>query len=492
MQDDLELPDPRLVNRQISEERKATRKQRALARASAGLWKSAAEQAQKKRPGSPLGQIELMERLNEPQAATGRARTISEKMQSNRFHILTKGVRELRDEGIHLQNITELSRKHVLVLIRRWEREGLCYRTLEGQISHFRRFFTLLGKPEAIPRGRELYAWLDANGVTIHHSRVSSAARTSHSWSSAGVDALAVIDRIREREPLGAMLLEVMLAFGLRRQESYYLTPQTCDEGNRLLVLSGSKGGRPRAVEFSEDLKVRQWQRDVLDRAKAIARDHPQRKLSIPGYSADQMRNYITSVCRRYGLTKKGMGVTMHGLRHQYAELRFGEQAGLPTPAMAMSPGQFVPPADYVRARERIDAARRNVSENLGHWRKDITNAYLGSPAVLEKKARSVMNRWLKAFEKNPRAMQLLHLDGVVNAWVGGRAGMGMELAEGQAVLLLIAPLRPLKEGRGKVLAEQLALAINHPVEVAVWESGGVPADALELRLPLPEGRPGA
>ena len=235
---------------------------------------------------------------------------------------------------------------------------------------------------------------------------------------------------------------------------------------------------------------MRQWQRDVLDRAKAIARDHPQRKLSIPGYSADQMRHYITSVCRRYGLTKKGMGVTMHGLRHQYAELRFGEQAGLPTPAMAMSPGQFVPPADYVRARERIDAARRNVSENLGHWRKDITNAYLGSPAVLEKKARSVMNRWLKAFEKNPRAMQLLHLDGVVNAWVGGRAGMGMELAEGQAVLLLIAPLRPLKEGRGKVLAEQLALAINHPVEVAVWESGGVPADALELRLPLQRGQP--
>lgn len=106
----------------------------------------------------------------------------------------------------------------------------------------------------------------------------------------------------------------------------------------------------------------------------------------------------------------------------------------------------------------------------------------------MERKARNLMDQWITRFEGNDRAMQLLHLAGVADAWIGGRIGMGLPLPEGMAVMLWV---RPGEERDGQdwpATAAALAHALQHPVAVAVWESPGVPEDALELRVrPLRE-----
>lgn len=485
--DDIVLEDPREVNRQITLQMKESRRRRLANRLGVAYWMETAAALAKTHNGDPLRQLVLLHDKHDTRAAIGRARVVSDKTATDRFMCLAGCVSQLRQEGINVQNLIDITPNHVLALVRRWEREGLIYRTIEGKLSHLRRFLTLLGKPEAVPRKDALYAWLSENGITVHENRSSMVATESKSWSSAGVDIAAAVAEIRGKDPLAAILVEMMWAFGLRRQEAYFLTPTTCDEGNRLLIIAGSKGGRPRAVEFSTDPTTAAWQREVLDRAKEIARQHPQRKLAIPGYSAAQMRNYLAGVTVKYGLTKTKAGVTLHGLRHEYAERRFAELSGLPTPAAAGS-ATAVPVRTFRENEPAVKAARLDVSHQLGHWREGISSAYIGSVPALEKKARRLMERWIDRFEKNPRAMQLLQLAGVSDAWIGGRIGMGLELPEGRAVLLWVRSARAMEKQARPALAASLAHTLQHPVEVVVWESPGVPDDALELRVrPLRE-----
>lgn len=65
----------------------------------------------------------------------------------------------------------------------------------------------------------------------------------------------------------------------------------------------------------------------------------------------------------------------MHGLRHAYAQTRFEELAGFACPAAGGPTRDRMTPAQ----READEDARVLLSEELGHCRPQITNAYLGS-----------------------------------------------------------------------------------------------------------------
>ena len=68
----------------------------------------------------------------------------------------------------------------------------------------------------------------------------------------------------------------------------------------------------------------------------------------------------------------QGIGRT-HGLRHAYAQRRYLELTGWASPAVAG--------IRKLTADERLkdQEARKTISEELGHGRIAITNAYLGS-----------------------------------------------------------------------------------------------------------------
>jgi len=73
-------------------------------------------------------------------------------------------------------------------------------------------------------------------------------------------------------------------------------------------------------------------------------------------------------------VTKRQLGITAHGLRHQYATDRYEDVAGAPAP---------------VRGGDRLDrevdrSARLQVAGELGHARENISTAYLG--AILQQR----------------------------------------------------------------------------------------------------------
>ena len=90
--------------------------------------------------------------------------------------------------------------------------------------------------------------------------------------------------------------------------------------------------------------------------------------ISDPRYTLVQAIRRLRYVMERFGVTKRDLGVTPHGLRHQYAADEFSRETGEAPPVEG---GRPVP-------KDRDQAARKNVSGRLGHSRIETTSVYLG------------------------------------------------------------------------------------------------------------------
>ena len=147
----------------------------------------------------------------------------------------------------------------------------------------------------------------------------------------------------------------------MRREEAIKIHPRQADHGDRL-VLQGSwtKGGRPREVPIRTAA-----QREVLDRAKALARSGA---LIPPTRRYAEQRRVYERETARVGLSN------MHGLRHAYAQERFAALAGFAAPAAGGPTRALLTPE-----QRAIDYdVRLIITEELGHVREEITRMYLG------------------------------------------------------------------------------------------------------------------
>ena len=95
-------------------------------------------------------------------------------------------------------------------------------------------------------------------------------------------------------------------------------------------------------------------------------------RLRKPGKCLEQALgrfNYI--VGQRFGITKKNMGVTSHGLRHSFAEMPYTLVTGTNTPVSGGDPKD-------VDRQTHVEASFASAKA-LGHSRVDVTRSYYGS-----------------------------------------------------------------------------------------------------------------
>lgn len=153
-----------------------------------------------------------------------------------------------------------------------------------------------------------------------------------------GLNPQPIIDAVGAEEEVCALQMEMMWAFGLRLNEAIQIQPEVSDKGTYIHVTRGTKGGKSRDVKFSGIPERAAWQRDVLDRAKAWAKKHnPKGILAIPGISLQQMRYRLLYLATKHGVSKGKLGITLHGLRHQFGCDLFKELSGMPAPVRCVS-----------------------------------------------------------------------------------------------------------------------------------------------------------
>lgn len=247
---------------------------------------------------------------------------------------------------------------------------------IQQQLSFLRVFSAWIGKPGLVQE-TERYA---ANPDLV---RRCYSAHKDKGWTGNGIDVEASIRAVAEIDPHVAAQLRMVMAFGLRRKEAVMFRPHACEVPEYALPAScaaisryvsflrikrGTKGGRLRFAAIRT-----QAQRDALASAKAVAR-FPNSHLGRPGLSLKQSLDLFSNVVRTAGLTKKTLGVTPHGLRHEFAGDLYYDIADVQPPVRGGDPC-FDP--------DTMRAAYQEVALQLGHGRRQISNAYLGAPGAV-------------------------------------------------------------------------------------------------------------
>jgi len=270
---------------------------------------------------------------------------------------------------------------HAKRLVEYWLEQGLKAGTIRQYVSYICSFCAWIGKPRMVHEVEQLVP--DPARV----KRVY-AAQEDKSWRSHGVDAAEKIAQASTICAYVGMQLEMKVAFALRPKEAMMIRPHEAERSGciavtnvedprryaeliaQLEVKRGTKGGRMRLVPIDTPEK-----RAALEKAKRLVLKGAH--LGVPGRSLAWNRRHFYAVCEKIGFTRKRLGVTPYGARHQYAGDRYQEFAGEPPPVRGGKP--------IDRAVDK--GARLRVARELGHSRESITGAYLGG--VLRSKVHS-------------------------------------------------------------------------------------------------------
>lgn len=285
------------------------------------------------------------------------AKALSIKTQEHRVRAICGALVELREGGFALASPWNLRRKHVEWLIRRWVDAKQSGGTIENKLTYLRTLAGWMNKERLVGTLAD-YVDRKANGLVR-----SYVAETDKSWSGNGINAAEKIAEIAKTCPRVAVQLKLQAAFGLRIGESFLLRPvEAVKDAEMLGITRGTKGGRDREVPIEEKIAV-------LEEAARLA--NPLTGSTIPAdRTLKQWGDRYKTVLRKHGVNKKGLGVTSHGLRHQYLQELYEKTSGVPAPVKL---------AGIHPDRELHAEAIRRVVEAAGHSRVTKANAYLST-----------------------------------------------------------------------------------------------------------------
>lgn len=303
---------------------------------------------------------ELMALLHEHgRGALRQNKIVSHETMDHRKEQLVRSMRELRGLGFKLESPRNLQVRHVQALTKSWEERGLSASTIANRISVLRALTIWIGKEGMIQKAADLVR--DPARV-----RRQQATTEDKSWTARGVDPVALMGMIEQYDWRVGLQVRLMNAFGLRRKEAVMFRPLKADLGVALRVRDGTKGGRERVV-----LVETPEQRAVLEYAKSKVH-HVNEHIGHPDLNLEQAIRRFTYVMERFGVTKRGLGITSHGLRHEHLNDLYEKVTGVPSPVRS---GSVTGDLD----RLTHDIARARVSQEAGHSRLGIASAYIGA-----------------------------------------------------------------------------------------------------------------
>ena len=278
----------------------------------------------------------------------------------------------LRDNPVKVYKLDprSFSGRHVEMLMAHWRAlagEGkLGASSLQKYHSYLVTFSRWIDKPGLV---KPLDAYFNEPSLI----RRSYIATDSKAWRDRGVDVDAIIVTVEAYDARAAAALRLMAAFGLRFKEACMLRPHADvvtaaqagkPAGGPALYLNtrrGTKGGRQRYVPIDDERR-----QGAVDYARTVAKGDDD-SVSDPRLDLKQAIRHLRYTMERFGITKAGLAVTPHGLRHQYAAQEYERLTGCLPPVAG---GQGV-------ASDLDHQARMQVSQSLGHGRVQITKAYL-------------------------------------------------------------------------------------------------------------------
>ena len=312
----------------------------------------------------------LVANVYKPSRTRRRKNVIGNETQISRIYAVVGFIETLRELNFHVQTLENLRQDHVEALHQHWVERGLSHGRITGLNCHLRTLCKWLKK-------RDLVAPVAKLVEDFHRPSVT---RTDKAWSGKGVTIEAVLATVRACDEFGqvvAVQLELEWVLGLRVQESWLLRPLPAlieaINGACVLIEDGTKGHRPRDLQLDLLMQI-----DVLYRAVSFEKSSG--SSTIPArFTLDQWSNHFSYVLRKAKLykdvSKGGLGVTAHGLRHEFLQGLYHRITGHKPP---VGGGFDVPLAEY-------RSALRIITKAAGHSDPSKAGAYLSTVSAMRR-----------------------------------------------------------------------------------------------------------
>ena len=376
-----------------------------------GLGLALLKRVEKSCKGDPLRQVDEFFAHFKIPAGTGIEREASIKTKRDYVWRLGSCVRELTSLNIKIQNLSELSRKQMSQLVSKWVRDGRSASTMANKTTVLHRMGVWMGKPHLCPALPDMLRELGEDSNLSHRQYT---ALISKAVTSKNIDPEELFKEMDKLSIVGGLQLRLQLHFGMRVLETIMFKPFAADRGNELLVVDGTKGGKARMVPIETE-----EQRILIDEAKVMASNNP--KGILTEHKKMKLNQAVARyyyLCKKIGLTQRDLGATSHGLRHTFANIQFKNITGVDSP---VNGGARIPHAEEV-------AARRQVSQVLGHERPSITSAYLGNHVTLDRSHRANIKSLIGKLEGNVELRELVKAEGVASVWIVGPEATGVPI----------------------------------------------------------------
>jgi integrase len=294
---------------------------------------------------------------------TGRrfeSKSVSKRTQESRAAMILLSYAELWKLGYRLQDPSHLRERHIEALVTHWLAKEQSPAYIQTRCSALRVFAGWIGKAGLVKPTLVLCP----NGEVARER----AAKFSKSWSDNGVQSAELIAKARALDQRFGIQLRLIDEFGLRVKEAIEMHPArvVTHDRKQIIVWEGTKGGRQRVIPI-----VRQSQRDAIEEALAFTGHSPDGRMRWPDRSWRQAQNHFYKLARKIGLTRADLGVTAHGLRHEFAQDAYQDITGRKTPVQGGDPKAIDPGLHR--------AASLEVSQLLGHSRISVTTSYYGT-----------------------------------------------------------------------------------------------------------------
>lgn len=322
----------------------------------------------------PQGMVAEIDRLLEKHGrqAARQHKIVAHDTTTRRRVTLIRCFRELRGLGFKLQSVHNLQQRHIVILAGYWERRELSASTIANRISVLRVLSEWIGKKGMVQKSTDFVS-------EKRFVQRKQATTVDKSWAAQNVDEAALIAMVEAYDWRVGLQLKLMRTFALRLREAVMFKPLKADLGVCIRVREGTKGGRERIVAITT-----QEQRDLLEFAKSKV-NYPRESISHPDKNLEQAIRRAYYVFERFGISKNGLGVTSHGLRHERLHEEYTNVTGAEPPVRAG--GQVT-----IDARTH-DLGRSAVSELAGHARLAISGAYIGARQMAPETAEEKANR---------------------------------------------------------------------------------------------------
>jgi len=264
--------------------------------------------------------------------------------QKNRQRGLTAMAAELRSLGFVLKSARSLKPKHVDALVSHWRDKGLTNATIRNRMSWLRWWAERVDKVPVLHKSNGHYELLEEKAENTNKAFAITSGQ---------------LEKLTDKHVKATVLLQA--AFGLRREEAMKIVPSEAIKSD-CIKLKGSwtKGGRPRTVPITS-----YHQRTIVGAINQIAG---------LGSLIPEGRSYAQHLRMYERQTQKAGIYRPHGLRHQYAQMRYEKLTGIKCPVNGGPSRLMMDDALYELDRQ----ARARIAKELGHSRIEICDVYLG------------------------------------------------------------------------------------------------------------------